>query len=190
MLSEVVDIRLTNDEMLVTASFVFKNEGKAANVQMGFPDEVYDVDGLKRGISKMRSTVDGQPLLVSYRPRPAPGVLRGAWVKMVPFRAGQTRRVVATYTASHGEIEGLSYDIYVLQTGATWKGPIGHGTVTVDWSGLQHCGHPKLWAEEKPLYLGRPLKVTMLGSKRARFEFRNWKPTFDIGMRWHDADLR
>jgi len=148
MVREKVDAKLDLFSAQVRCEFVFKNEGPATTVKMGFPEQgyEYDPDGDKQskpvkgsGYKGFRSWVDGKPVstkfMFSYQGEFAPEYL--AWsVKDVKFGAGQTRTVVNKYECQ-AFVLGEEFFCYVLRTGRNWKGKIGQAVITVDASELQ-----------------------------------------------------
>ena len=142
MVSEKVDVQLALSSPKVRCEFVFKNEGPATTVKMGFPEGYGGVDmdwRDKTAFGSFRSWVDGKAAKTKF----VPGDPQGhgdyqAWhVKDVHFGAGQTRTVVNEYESGFGydSMGGISF-AYVLRTGASWKGKIGQARITVDVSGV------------------------------------------------------
>lgn len=149
MVNEIVTIRMTAKSVKVHCEFLFRNEGKACTVKMGFPED-YASNGEAGSLGRLhgfRSSVDGRPVHCKYKR----GKLvsddtrqsekqRSWYVKDVAFGAGQTRTVTDDYTtdlgvaASAGETEyqeSRSFT-YILRTGASWKGPICTARIIVD----------------------------------------------------------
>jgi hypothetical protein len=133
MQSEVVVLDIGPNSVQADCQFVFKNNGPACTIRMGFPDgdSAYDEnrDNLKAPaesvFSSFSSFVDGKS---------APTTLvRGkdfTWhAKNVSFPANGIRRVRERYTVPIGGDVGGTYPLatayYVLHTGASWRGPIG-----------------------------------------------------------------
>jgi hypothetical protein len=148
MQSEVVTMTVGNDSVDVDCRFVFKNNGPACTVRMGFPDRgrgAADPTENEDGKSKPASTfnsfasyVDGKPVrtsVISDASNPS-----DLWhVKMVHFGSGQTvavRDVYRTIVSSQVDVapgyHGGNYStFYVLHTGASWAGKIGRADVVV-----------------------------------------------------------
>lgn len=153
MKAEEVVIILHPKKADVAATFDFENTAAARDVTMCFPisykmlgldpyenresEEPLNLAGLSADFGVK---VDGAN--TAYK------LTEGGWgypafaTWDVHFDAGATRRVVCRYVEPYAE-SGVSFDYrvyYALFTGATWKGPIGRGTVTVqaggdfDWS--------------------------------------------------------
>lgn len=133
MQSEVVLLDIGPNSVQADCQFVFKNSGPACTIRMGFPDgdsaseheEANPKEPVSSAFSSFQSWVDGKP---------APTTLvRGkdyVWhAKNVSFPANGVRRVRERYTVSIGsDLSGMppmSTAYYVLQTGASWRGPIG-----------------------------------------------------------------
>jgi len=144
MKSELVEARVTPKGADVRCVFVFRNDGPAAKVKMGFPEYGWgDIDiEHPRGFRSFRSWVDGEPVATAiegFRADRDRGWKR--WrTKLVPFSAGQTRRVEVRYEDGIGEMsDGSNFFTYALRTGASWKGKIGHAKVVVRFAGMKGC---------------------------------------------------
>lgn len=211
MESEVVRIRLKKHSMLVSASFDLRNDSEAQNVTMAFPDAIEDSKG-RTGSSKFaikwfRSQVDGHGVSTVRKvlDRPAsPGTYSAVWLKKVHFGRHALRHVVCTYESAYGEGEDVVTAYYVLRSGATWKGNIGDAKIYVDWSGLKVPVAPRFTLSKSALYTFSALHEAgfpsdkesdfermdieanpkLLGSQRAMFEFKVFKPTQDFVMSW------
>jgi len=117
--------------------YVFHNAGSATTVRMGFPETVGPVrKGRRVGFLSFATTVDGRPV----RARIEGGLLEGPvdtrrWrVKTVRFGAGQRRHISVSYTSELGISLGnrnRRVFSYLIDTGASWKGPIGSVRVRV-----------------------------------------------------------
>ena len=137
MVSEDVRVKIGPEKIDVACRFIFRNEGKAADVRMGFPE---DHGGDSSGFVYFRARVDGIPVKVTHvktKPKDMEDY-REWWVKTVHFGAGQTRVVEDFYGGrASGDSMGGTYAVYVLQTGRAWKGPIGHATIRMDLSAVR-----------------------------------------------------
>lgn len=181
MLRETVNIAMDDDGMHVNATFWFKNHGGAQTVQMGFPDYTsnanWDIDAHRKVnvIKWFKSKVDGADVKVTRVPtKGGSDEYNSAWVKKVPFGAGQTRRVDVEYFARHGFAgNGWIFDSYILETGSTWKGPIGSGKVSVDWSKMGNYSKPRLEA-------GHGAHLVETDGRHATLTFSNLKPKFNL----------
>ena len=141
MVMEEIYVKLP--EAIVEAKFVFKNEGPETKIQMGFPEESYNVPEMKKGQKTrfrwFKSTVNGKPIAVSRRalaPKSAEDYGEHYWwVKDVSFKKGETKVIVNRYqTVPGGTYVDKSYHevTYIVSTGAPWKGPIGNAKITFD----------------------------------------------------------
>lgn len=179
MVREKVDAKISWETATVRCEFVFKNEGKATTVKMGFPEDAGG-DALplaKSHFGSFRSWVDGKPAKTTfvltnkgYAPE-GPGYV-GWHVKEVHFAAGQTRKVVEEYTSGlGGDISGSASFAYILKTGSSWKGKIGEAVITIDAS------------EVSPYYKVKPEPSGFGGGGgRLVWKFSNFEPTKDIGV--------
>ena len=136
MVRERVDVVMrSHDSPEVRCEFLFKNEGKATTVKMGFPDRCGGDVTLSSSLRDFRSWVDGKPVktrIEGSKSRNEDGY-SGWRVKNVHFGAGQSRTIVDTYRGGLGaSSDGSSFFEYVLKTGASWKGQIGSAVIRVD----------------------------------------------------------
>jgi hypothetical protein len=142
LVREKVHARLTWEGAKVRCEFVFRNEGPATTVKMGFPEESSGgVEPMKESSFKgFRSYVDGRLASTSFilsKPREEEFDYRGWHVKSVPFAANQERKVVNEYTAPLGEDSmGGRFFTYILTTGSSWKGNVGEAEIIVDVAGI------------------------------------------------------
>ena len=146
MLREKVDIKLGLFSAKVRCEFVFKNEGSATTVKMGFPEVGYEYhpelqqskQTEKRTQTHFESWVDGKPVKTTftYSTGDEYGEYQAWTVKEVKFDKGQTRTVVNKYEGRVSPFWEESFR-YVLSTGRNWKDKIGKAIITVDTSELQ-----------------------------------------------------
>jgi hypothetical protein len=130
----------------VRARFVFKNHGPACDVKMGFPDQSWGDGHAGGGFEGFRSWVDGREVRTQFveGTNPDPSQALDWWVKRVHFNRGQTRVVEDEYFGGGGyDSSGNQFIMYELDTGDSWKGPIGRGRIVVDVSGLPY-GAPQM----------------------------------------------
>lgn len=138
MVSEYVKLRVQATRVDVYCKFIFRNEGRATTVRMGFPEDcVYDDDGF----DYFRSRVDAKHVsLRQIKPR-SPELYttddRGWRVKTVRFGAWQTRVVEDWYGGPIGH-ENFLMAMYTLKTGRSWHGPIGSAVITADISAARN----------------------------------------------------
>ena len=172
MVAEQVHIQLP--EGRVEARFVFHNDGPQQTVLVGFPEEGRSDKflGKPSPLRDFRSWVDGQAVqTVRAKVTPQPDGGYQAWhVKSVVFHENQTRVIVNCYTGGIGKGGGWGPGsrqfVYILRTGSSWKGLIGHATVVCDLSRLPS---------------GRQIHLLPEGYKRhgkqVIWERHNFKPT-------------
>ena len=180
MVSEVVTLRVPSRQ--VEARFVFRNEGPACTVSMGFPEDSWD-DGKERArqsFTHFQSWVDGQPMRRRWVSPPPPLAsgrqYAGLWMAKVRFDRGQTRVITDRYVAG-GEYtsDGLQHLSYTLVSGATWKGSIGDGLIRVlfdDSQGWVYRTHPA--STQRP---GQVLE----------WRFHDLEPNEDFSVSWQPA---
>lgn len=141
----------------VQADFVFRNAGKATTVKMGFPEGGYgDVPGQTKrtAFTSFATSVDGQNFKAVRqitRNNPNGDSFQAFWVKSVPFRANQTRKIRVRYSAPYGSnTESEDYATYDL-TGKNWRGSVAKTVLTV------HVERPgtflmRSFSEKKPVF--------------------------------------
>ncbi|HIE51613.1 MAG TPA: YARHG domain-containing protein [Armatimonadetes bacterium] len=174
MVAEDVHIKLATGE--VVCQFVFKNEGPATTVLMGFPEggggdvRVPEYTNFDR----FEARVDGVkvPVRRVVPKDQGPAEYQIWWVKRVHFRRGQRRVVRNRYTSSLGSnIAGYSFFEYILRTGASWKGKIGEARIVVDLTGLENYSNFSI----------SPQGYRRNGSRIA-WQFRDFEPQEDISI--------
>lgn len=139
MVRETVTMTLEPEDYLVTVDFVFRNEGPAATVIMGFPESgAGDVSAnpTKSAMRSFTSWVDGAVVKTRWVPvksRPDEGEYKSHWVKEVRFGAGQTRKIRVRYRSYYGGSAsgGLSTFVRYDFTGANWKGKVDESVLNI-----------------------------------------------------------
>jgi hypothetical protein len=137
MTTERVVAEIEGGEARVTCAFTFANQGPSTDVLMGFP--VARATHGDTTLHDFTATVDGEPLDVTYRPDANPDSAYAGWhTFVVPFGVGETRVVKNSYRGPLSQVSnGGRFFEYVLETGATWAGPIGRAEVVVRWAGTR-----------------------------------------------------
>ena len=145
MQSELVTAAITPRGAAVHCLFVFRNDGSATKVKMGFPESAGgDIGSSVQGFRSFRSLVDGKAVLTKIEGFRREEMGWSRWrTKTVRLAAGQIRRVVVEYRAELGEIsDGSQFFSYTLSTGASWKGKIGYAKIVVRFRGMRGCSTP------------------------------------------------
>ena len=129
MQSEVVLLDIGPDSVKADCQFVFKNTGKACTIRMGFPDGDSQEESEEDKKAPPQSAFTSFSSFVDGRAVPTT-LVHGAdyaWhIKNVSFPANGIRRVREVYSVPlGGNVSGNETAYYVLQTGASWRGPIG-----------------------------------------------------------------
>jgi hypothetical protein len=183
MVSE--DVRIKLPEGTVRATFVFRNEGPATSVKMGFPESGNNASTSSKTRTRFgyfRSYVDGQRFKVKREgnlARDMEGDYHTWWTKSLRFGKHQTRVVVNEYQGGFGgDTSNDAYFNYVLSTGASWKGKIGRARITVDVAGLGRVSG----------LTGGPEGYTRRNHKFS-WDLRNLEPSADddVYVRWWDG---
>ena len=145
MQSEVVRMIIEPETVRVDCQFVFRNDGPACKVRMGFPDQGRDSmipnDGEPQKhptgtFTSYSSYVDGVKSFTETIRGDQPN---NVWhAKMVTFPAQAVRRVRDIYTVPLGgaiiERGSISDAYYILHTGSSWHGVIGRAEVDVTFA--------------------------------------------------------
>jgi hypothetical protein len=207
MQSEVIRMTVGEEKITTDCRFVFKNDGPAVTVRMGFPDQGRgDVAGaeeneppgtpLRGTFITFKSYVDGKPI--------ATKIVKGEnvgdyWhVKDVRFPANSTVIIRDVYTQIAGtQITGvntlLGQASYILHTGASWKGNIGSTEVLVTFQRkrptlplepavLRREVQDKVlydtdWSKDSHRVYWRGFAIPTVKGNTLRFYRTNWKPT-------------
>lgn len=188
MEKETIKIKVLEKTIEADCWFVFKNNGPAANVRMGFPDDNGSLgsDGGTTGFLHFNSYVNGKwTQAQSFRQD------GNYWkVKTVAFPANSTTIVRDKYTANIGAViidnsSTARMAAYTLHTGASWKGNIGRSVVefTFDFQPRPVAASTSIIRGLTSKYLSGgkivhrgPSKPTV-ADKTLRFVRTNWRPT-------------
>ncbi len=155
MVAAEIHADIFNGYSLVRCDYLFRNEGEATTVTMGFPSLPGYGDIQEQAVAPpladFRTWVDGAE--VSTRQVREAGSVkqpgRRWYVKEVAFAAGQERQVRDTYRQPNGRVsDGTQFFPYVLSTGASWHGPIGAVRVGVLWGeDWEWTPYPRPWEQ-------------------------------------------
>lgn len=194
MADEFVRIDVQSKTIVVDVTFTFVNDGAATTVMMGFPDQYYfDQEEVEPfgSLKDFTSWVRGKKV-----PTRIVGEQYDCWhVKQVSFKKGETVKVRNRYltngTTSALNRSGYLRDVpYILETGASWRGPIGKAVVEITMRDGHRNGPVKIRQskqiesetfskklnEYRPFFLcSGPSKATVKGNV-IRFERRNFEP--------------
>ncbi|MGC4043983.1 MAG: stalk domain-containing protein [Armatimonas sp.] len=139
MVRETITMVLESSDYVVTVDFVFRNEGPAATVLMGFPESgAGDVSANPKNsaMKSFASWVDGALAKTKWVPvksSPDEGEYKAHWVKEVRFGAGQTRKIRVRYRSDYGGAAspGLRNFVRYEFTGANWKGKVDESVLNI-----------------------------------------------------------
>jgi hypothetical protein len=176
MQSEKIVIVANDKTYDTTVDFIFRNDGPATTVQMGFPESSYgDVKPARKSAFLRFSTwVDGEPVPAKrVITTLGEGTTEAYWLKTVRFGRKQTRQVRVSYASpmggntSWGTHRALNYAF----TGQNWKGKVERSDLEI------HVNKPGLWIG-LPLWGYKPLEMNLkIGPEGAIFRktWRNWQ---------------
>lgn len=149
MKDEVVKMEVGDEQIKVQCDFTFHNDGPAAKVRVGFPDEgqgsmepyqgedkIPTGKNLKATFLSYESWVDGKKVATELVPTDNRELYWHA--KTVQFKGNGDTKIRDVYTLPPGgqmtNENGLyKQTYYVLHTGSSWKGPIGKGEVIISF---------------------------------------------------------
>lgn len=200
MASADIHARLYNGYSLVQCDYVFRNEGAATTVEMGFPSLPGYGDiaeqRLAPPLQEFRTWVDGKwartRQVQDAGSQQKPG--RRWYVKQVAFAEGQERQVRVTYRQPNGQVaDGTQFFPYALQTGSSWHGPIGAVKVGVLWcEDWDWAPYPRPWEQgewqAQPNFSDFRWSATEIEPEfDLRFDFApGWQQLYVDGYRLHD----
>jgi len=165
----------------VSCSFLLENQGeKEETIQVGFPLSLLlppSFPAFGSSVEDLKVKVDGQE--ITYDEAQEITNVEGTEVPLpwavweMSFSPGQKRLLEVNYSSCfdwHTE----SFVYYVLQTGATWKGKIGHGSISFFWDGL--TSREQLFSLSiEPTRSDFKSEGTLLV-----WEFSDWEPDSDL----------
>jgi len=134
MVKETVRVDLYPDYYDVTADFLFKNDGQAVTVTMGFPEGgAGDVDVTpyvdRTAFQNFHTWVDDQEVNATRQATIEEDSYQAYWVKAVSFTAGQQRRVRVAYRSKPGDsVATKRFAVYNF-TGGNWKDKVDESTL-------------------------------------------------------------
>jgi hypothetical protein len=181
MTGERVEAEIRGEVAWVACTFTFVNSGPAADILMGFPQGRSNREGEPPPpLLEFRASVDGVAAAVTFRPqaRPQGDMDYAGWYAFnVHFAAGQTRRIQNSY---HGPLTvdsmGGKTFLYVLRTGATWKGSIGQADIVVRWRSEREVNPNTLSAQPDGAFWGQ---------RELRWRFTDLEPTNEDNISVH-----
>lgn len=143
MIYEKVTVDLTLDSSFVHCYFRLHNEGKAINIQIGYPNMSYfsnnDPHNLKMTPISVFENGEKRDDINSYVPdsvnfRNNDNYNKPWYLWDTNFGANETKVIVVTYSLPKGMVKNeLYYKFdYLLSTGAGWKGKIGEAEIIVN----------------------------------------------------------
>ena len=197
MMSEQVDIHVKDGKSYVQCTFLFHNTGETEKVQMGFPAygtlppredrQAFDDDV---GLYDFKSYIEGREVKTEIRKglqqeghNLDPLYFPNWYVWEMEIKKGESKRVVNSYWM-HNTYDSMGGEMiqYVLKTGATWKGEIEYGKITVSFEEPFLPQNFNIF--DYGLYENnKNVRVTINPEEKAIvWEFYVLEPDFDIGI--------
>ncbi len=175
MVWERVDVKLGWETAKVRCRFIFRNEGPATTVKIGFPEKAWgEGSTATSNFKNFKSWVDGKQIKTRFitSARDNDREYKAWHVKTVAFKARETIEIVDEYESQLGNIsDGSRFFEYTLRSGKSWKGPIGKAIIVVDGTDISSYWKLKAYGEEyKPVV--RDSKIT--------WTIKNFEPEDDI----------
>lgn len=142
MVSERVRMTVYARQYDVRANFVFRNQGAATTVTMGFPESGYGdfsrANLRKTAFQSFKTRVDGQLVPArrqEVRQDEAFESFKTYWIKTVRFGAHQTRRVEVSYRAPLGNSVARGIEHFALYefTGGNWRGKVDESRLDINF---------------------------------------------------------
>jgi hypothetical protein len=138
MVRESVRMDIYPSYYAVDATFLFRNEGPATTVMMGFPEsgsgDIRAEDyKRKTGFLRFATWVEGKQTPAQREPAELHEMhYKAYWVKQVAFSRGQQRTVRVQYRSRAGEVSnGERFGGYSF-TGGNWKGAVDESSLMAD----------------------------------------------------------
>ena len=180
MVSAEITVDLYNGHSRVQCDYLFRNEGPATTVTMGFPSLPGYGDIVEQQVApeleQFYTWVDGQEVGTRQVREARTGETAGRrwYTKQVAFAAGQERRVRDAYRQPNGRVAGGPQFLpYALSTGASWHGPIGNVQVRAQWR--------ETWEwTPYPHHTEGPAWVSQPDFRELRWQATDLEPDFDL----------
>ena len=183
MVAETVNITVDGMKSFVDCEFIFKNEGKAITIEVGFPENVPRKDwGDNTRIYAFKASVDGKACAVTRKKGSKPvsdeleNLVYPYWHTFkVRLEKNQTVKVKNSYWTYNtmDSMGGISAG-YILKTGAVWKGPIGKADINLTIKGFMP--YNDLFASGDESYA--PSEVSSSGV--VKWRLKDFEPMKDI----------
>ena len=184
MVREEIVMTIGRNDYVTDAHFVFRNDGPATTVRMGFPessggDSNFEELKTKTPFREFETWVDGRKV-VAWRmiaeSNPDDFEFEAFWVKSVPFKRGQTRNVRVRYRSPLGTSTADSFVAYSF-TGGNWKGKVDESVLLLKF---QIPGTYLLLPVDDRLG-----NYTRTNKRNAiEFRWRNWQAQADFSFRY------
>ncbi|AOT69721.1 tetratricopeptide repeat protein [Geosporobacter ferrireducens] len=197
MMSEQVDIHVRDGKSYVQCTFLFHNTGETEKLLMGFPAygtlppregrEAFDDDV---GLYAFKSYIDEKEVGVEVRKglqqkgnNVDPLYYPNWYVWEMEIKKGEIKKVVNSYWM-HNTYDSTGGETiqYVLKTGATWKGEIEYGKITIVFDDPVSPQNFSILDYE--LYQSNKNVQVFIHPEDKSFiwEFYRLEPDFDIGL--------
>ena len=171
-----IEVEVGVEQSKVTCQYVFRNEGPATTVVMGFPATVGGgwVER-PRPLRELRSWVDGRSAPTSLKTTTRG---EGYYAKSVRLEPDQRRVVRDLYFQPTLSVPGGLAFVFPLDLGKRWHGDLGRLEVVLRWTGDYEWGRPRVTGGEGAGWVvsaaGRELKRSQTNVEKSaglRLEF-------------------
>ena len=198
MVKEIVYIKIEENSYNVHCKFWFYNHGETVNLQVGFPDFIFDSYPYETPIQNFKSLVNDKSVKLEYKNIDGKYTLqksvfkkndttreydtiRDNWyIKSVEFPEKDTVIIEDYYECDSGNtlvhaFSSISFINYVIGTGATWYKNIMDGLIIFDYTDFRSSDFIR--NSEKILKTNN-IKTT-ISENITTFEFKDYKPPKD-----------
>ena len=197
MLGENVTIQVAEGRSYVRCEFLFRNTGKSEKTMVGFPahgtmPDVEDREGFDDDpkLHDFKTFVNGREIPVTLKKglkeegNNKDSMYYPNWyVWELEFKENEIHKVVNTYWVmnSYDSMGGEAIN-YVLRTGATWKGNIPYGRITMAFDTVFDPQDINIWNYQDYRDNRNIMLQVLPEEKKLIWEFYDLEPTYDIGI--------
>lgn len=171
MVREQIRINVYRHYYVTTAEFEFHNLGAAANVAMGFPESgfTWRLAPKQKGFTRFASWADGRRIRTTRKVLHSDAdQYQALWIKRVPFKAGQHRKIRVRYRSRLGGANHIAYSF----SGGNWRSDVQSSELKI----VLHIPH----TVARDLSFSKPGEWSVSLSMRRRgrnlsYSWKNWQ---------------